>query len=302
MIESDDQVNIFISEAERPTLSLQYVDRYGNEYPYILRVMSYNLAAIGHHPNWENRVEMLAREINLARPDVIGLQEIRFHPTYNASLIGSIINLIGKNKQKFERHMLNDLLELIPEYKFSHWQPGMRYKDGIIEGVAVVSRYPIIETEHVNLGKSPKDGNHRVCMRAFIGHPCHDFIFYNTHLTYSKKGQIPQATKVCEFMNKSSNKKIPQILTGDFNIRKSYKAPLSVFTSQDSLKDAWRSANSDEKGFTFPSWNPKERLDYILYRGLIVPCMCSISGYALNKDIWPSDHCCIYADFLMLSE
>lgn len=264
--------------------------------------MSYNLAAIGHHPNWENRVEMIAREINQVRPDVIGLQEIRFHPTYNATLIKSLTNFIGTSNQKFDRHMLTDLLELIPEYRFSHWQPGMHYKDGIVEGVALVSRYPIIETEYADLGQNAEDGNLRVCLKAVIAHPKQEFLFYNTHLTYGKQGQIPQATEVLAFMNRTRCANLPQILTGDFNICKSYTAPLSILVAQDSLKDAWKSANGDENGFTFPSWNPKERLDYILYQGFKDPCLCSISGYALSKDSWPSDHCCVYADFLLYDE
>ena len=263
--------------------------------------MSYNLAAIGHHPNWENRVEMIAREINQIRPDILGLQEIRFHPTYNATLLGSISNLIGVSNQKFERHMLNDLLELIPEYRFSHWQPGMKYKDGIVEGVAIVSRYPIIETEFENLGKNAGDGNKRVCLKAQIAHPAQNLLFYNTHLTYAITGQVSQTTKLMNFINRTSAHDVPQILTGDMNIVKKFQAPLSVLVSQDSLKDAWRSANGDEKGFTYPSWNPKERLDYILYRNLPDPFLCSISGYAMNKDNWPSDHCSLYADFVIMS-
>jgi endonuclease/exonuclease/phosphatase family metal-dependent hydrolase len=292
---------LFVSNAEYPILSFQYVDQYGRENPYILRVMSYNLACMGHHPNWESRVEMIAREINQLRPDVLGLQEIRYHPTYNATLLGSLSNFLGASSKNFERHMLSDLLELIPEYRFSHWQPGMKYKDGFVEGLAIVSRYPIVETEFEKLGKNEKDGNKRICLKAQVAHPAHNFLFYTTHLTYAKIGQVGQTTKLMKFINRTAAHEVPQILTGDMNILKNFQAPLSILVSQDSLKDAWRSANGEEKGFTHPSWNPKQRLDYILYRHLPDPCLCSVSGYAMNKENWPSDHCSVYADFVIMS-
>lgn len=124
-------------------------------------------------------------------------------------------------------------------------------------------------------------------------------------MTYDCKGQLQQAHEILKFMNEENDGN-PQILVGDMNIKHNYELPGHLFEGKHTykeiygdLQDAWKVANGDEEGLTHPSWKPKHRLDRILFRNIENPPVCEVSGYAETKHIWPSDHCSVYADFII---
>ena len=269
------------------------------ETPCVLRIQTYNLAVFGLHPNWDKRVHMLAEEITRISADVIGIQEARHDPFYGSGpiqrKISGFLSSVS-DKKPSGRHMLDDLLSLVPQYPYYYWQPAMNYKDGIVEGIAVLSRFPISDIEFVKLTKSKGDGNRRVCLKATVKHPRNELQFFNTHMTYSVNGQVKQSEEIIKFMD-SQNQGSPQVLVGDLNIKNKFENPGLLLATQ--LVDVWKLLNSEDPGFTFPSWGPKERYDRILVRNLPGVLECGISGFAENKKQWPSDHCTLFADFLI---
>lgn len=121
----------------------------------------------------------------------------------------------------------------------------MHYEDGSIEGIAIASRYPIIEVKSVKLTQADDDFNQRSCLRAIISHPKKRIMFYNTHLTYGKKGQNTQASEILQFLNTDDDRQTPQILLGDMNLKRGHLSPADIFEGKlsesmpnEKLKDA----------------------------------------------------------------
>ncbi|CAG9309941.1 unnamed protein product [Blepharisma stoltei] len=279
--------------------------------PSILRVQSYNLAIFGKHKKWDERMHMIAQQIKEVNPDIIGVQEAKRDPLYGLYGVERVLtkfieNVAGSNYSAQGRDMMKDILELIPEYPYSYLHDSMHYSDGSTEGIGIISRFPISNIKHIQLSKSDSDGNSRSCLRATISHPMKNLLVYNTHLTYDLKGQVKQASEILRFIDSEDDKFTAQLLIGDMNSEEKYPQPMRLLEgisqeplSRGKLDDAWKSANGEEDGFTYPSWEPSERLDRIMFRNIEAPPVCEVTGYAETEDKWPSDHCTVFADFIL---
>ncbi|CAG9318352.1 unnamed protein product [Blepharisma stoltei] len=276
--------------------------------PSIIRVQTYNLATAAKHSNWDVRIHKIAQQIKNANPDIIGIQEACRNPNLGAdSMTNFISKIFGSsilNKAR-ERNMLDELLELLPEYPYHYSHESMIYKNGSTEGIAIISRYPIIDVRTAQLTKALGDSEERACLKVTIKHPKKIFSVFNTHMTYDPKGQLKQAQDILNFMNEE-NDGTPQILLGDMNIRKYYELPSRLLegkylfkSSKGGLIDSWKNGNMEGDGLTFPSWRPKERLDRIYFRNIEAPPICEVCGYGESEKIWASDHCSVYADFIL---
>ena len=100
------------------------------------KVMSLNLFNYNH---WELRIPLLQSIVQAEQPDVIGLQEVRARkvsPHYD------------------HRYQIETLHQMFPSYQFVY-QPAMRFAEGaseiVHEGVAILSRYPILDFDHLLL-------------------------------------------------------------------------------------------------------------------------------------------------------
>lgn len=202
--------------------------------------------------------------------------------------------------------MFKELLEMIPEYPYSYWLDSMHHTDGAIDGIAIISRYPIVDIKSIKLSNSSVDKNGRSCLRATISHPLKKLKIYNTHMTNERKSQVKQALDILKFIDQENVDNYPQILLGDFNIKYSFQAPAKIFEGgieqakgHCRLTDAWKEINKDEEGSTYPSWDPRQRHDRIYCRKISKPLLCQISGYAKNHKKWPSNHCTLFADFMI---
>lgn len=251
---------------------------------------------------------MIAQQIKKCSSDVIGIQEARKDPYYVKtsldSVVSRILDIFHKDRHT-SRDMMKDLMDLLPEYPYHYEHESMYYKDGIVESIALISRFPIANVKTIKLTKSPGDANQRSCLKATINHPKRQLSIFNTHMTYDSKGQILQSNEILGFMDQE-NDGSPQILTGDMNIKQSYEIPGHLFEGKykyrgktGDLKDAFKAANGDIEFPTHPSWKPKDRLDRIYFRNLDAPPVCEVCGYADSKTVWPSDHCSVFADFII---
>mmetsp|Transcript_3550 Transcript_3550/g.3321 ORF Transcript_3550/g.3321 Transcript_3550/m.3321 type:complete len:188 (-) Transcript_3550:77-640(-) len=171
---------------------------------------------------------MIAQQIKQISPDILGLQEVRYDPFYGLSK--SERALVEENEKiRFERHMMNDIMALLPEYPYSYWCDSMHYGDGSIEGISIVSRFPIIDIKATKLSSANDDGNKRSCVRGTVNHPKKRIFFYNTHVTYGTNGQNTQAAEILRFMDSENEGQIPQILVGDMNLYQRYQSPAHIF-------------------------------------------------------------------------
>lgn len=209
-----------------------------------LRVMSYNIhVGIGMDKKLDLR--RIADVINRERPDLVGLQEV-----------DRGVERTGRIDEIVELARLTGM-----EYAFA---PNLRYQGGWY-GVAVLSRLPILATEHrryANLRETERRGFIRVEVATASGQRL-DFV--TTHLDYQyEDGRLFETQQLMKALEAT---KTPLIIVGDFNDEpagSSYRLMLTRFA------DAWvsesRAASNDlAVAGTYPADKPVKRIDYIFY-------------------------------------
>ncbi len=158
-------------------------------------------------------------------------------------------------------------------------------------GNAVVSRFPFKSAETVAIPVSPDKTDDeyyepRCVIKAVAEIDGKDICFLVCHMGLSDKERIEAVKTICKLIDGTD---LPIILTGDFNT-----------TPDDSVLEPIyeRLCDSDEKAenkgvFTYASYSPEIKIDYIFYRGL--ECLYS----RVITEIY-SDHFPIIAEFYII--
>lgn len=115
-----------------------------------LKVLSFNVWNVNTvsegRNNYEKRMRRLAKICRESRSDVIGFQEVRFQD--------------GKG-ERLGPNQIGHLIEYLPEYQYIY-QPAQIQIDGlpkfVAEGLAFLSKYPIISHDYLFLKRNPRDG------------------------------------------------------------------------------------------------------------------------------------------------
>jgi endonuclease/exonuclease/phosphatase family metal-dependent hydrolase len=150
-----------------------------------------------------------------------------------------------------------------------------RYSPGSY-GNAILSRYPIINKKNHFLNS---EDDQRCCLEVKIAAPQFDLTVFNLHLGLKpterydnvKEIILPQVQAVCG----------PALLGGDFNAQPE-SAEIKLLT--DCLQDSFQ-VNSGENIYTFPSDQPRRRIDYIFFND----CW-SLNDYKITTHTLASDH------------
>jgi endonuclease/exonuclease/phosphatase family metal-dependent hydrolase len=260
-----------------------------------LRVLSWNLW--WRFGPWERRREAIAAVLDNLRPDVCGLQEIWAAPDDN--LAASMADELGMH------HVY------APSPAPGKWH--RRIGDTSVGvGDAVLSRWPISESEVGRLpaGDEPDEG--RTILYARVEAPHASVPFFVTHLN-SGWGQSAlrkeQVGAIAGFIREKSRDSHPPILAGDFNAPPDAdevrclvgKAPPPVRGFV--MADAWDYARPLEPGWTWDRRNPHvaatfepdARIDYVFVGppggdGLGQVLDAELFGTEPVGGVWASDH------------
>lgn len=252
-----------------------------------LDVMSVNIWNFNH---WRPRQRILRDSLIGAVPDLVGFQEVRSR---------------RRAETDESRFQVADLAELLPGYQYAY-APAMTFEEGEelhSEGLAVFSRYPILEVEAVPLSRDaddPGDFHQRLLLRARVAAPIGPVDFYVTHLSLSRDARLRTIEEIGRRV--AGPRDTPAVLVGDMNCV--FDDEAGDWAARYGLTDAWKALHPDQDGWTFNSWEPKSRIDYIFSRGLR-PEKVSIQGAESvpNERLWatggvrdmkdqlfPSDH------------
>ena len=214
----------------------------------------------------------------------------------------------------------------------------------------MLSRYPITDTDFLLLPRfwdDSEDNQHqRQCLRARvqIPGPWGAVELFTTHLSLSERARNASVKSMWNFVKSSStdaglqhdgtdgNVPTLQVVLGDFNAEPDSAAIQylqglrSLGRSRTDLKDAWLEVGHPEpeprsqdpevrrNALTFPSDDPKKRIDLILYRGdpgvtvndvAVVgqdaePSTADDPGHGMldmDSPMWASDHRGVVAEF-----
>lgn len=161
-----------------------------------LRVMTINLRR--QEDDWERRLPLIAAEIAQRGPDVIGLQEVMIIFGAAERIVERVVQLGG------------------PRYYISeHHKPGLLgWLTG--EGIAVMSRWPIVASRTVDLGSMRTAQLARVALPSGA-----TFDLFNTHLENGQTAEkdavrLVEAQDLMRFVEREDVCNVA-FLTGDFN-------------------------------------------------------------------------------------
>lgn len=203
----------------------------------IVRVLTFNILH-GATLKGDFNLEVIASVIRSANPDFVALQEVDYMTKRDGKL--DLATELGQRTRMvalFGRAM---------------------YFDGGEYGVGVLSRYTLLSSQ--NTGQPYTPGNEpRTALTVITMLSSGDTIsFISTHLDYKRddRDRVAQVRKINDMVSKSS---YPAILAGDLNCEPG-SAPIKI------LGELW--GNSDDPDHilpTFPSDNPVEKIDYVMF-------------------------------------
>jgi endonuclease/exonuclease/phosphatase family metal-dependent hydrolase len=215
-----------------------------------VKVMTYNIhAGIGTDDSYN--IDRIAETIRQSGADIIGLQEVDVHWGGRSQYENGIKNLA----EKLDMHYF-----FAPIYNmepYSSGNPRRRF------GVAVLSKYPILQSENHEIARlstqnsSPEPELAPGFAETLINVKGAKLWFYVTHLDYRADPAVRemQVADMLDVMSRHDNK----ILVGDMNATPEANELQPLFQR---FEDAWGVTHSDS-GLTYPAYSPTKRIDYI---------------------------------------
>ncbi len=280
-----------------------------------LRVVTYNMlhgfADRENDRTLDARLDLLAEELAMIRPDVILLQEASATPSTRH---GNVVDTL--------RVRLNDALA----------SDGMAYNSiyyaangsriiGFYEGSAVLSLHPIVDHEKLTYSaQSRTPPERRIAVRATINVHGTEIDFFSTHLTNQDEVRrgIPvvdlQARELSGVLRSLVDAGGLVVIGGDFNAPPDSAVVASMLAV--GARDAWSHAAPGSPGGTSlrgsisdPDAELARRIDYIFVAGegldlyfvsriLDHPRILDGSGIddSTAGPLWPSDHAGVMAE------
>jgi endonuclease/exonuclease/phosphatase family metal-dependent hydrolase len=252
--------------------------------------------------DWKSRFEAIARTLEELRPDLVCLQEV------------------------WQENNDNQAAALAQRLGMTHAFALERAMDGVDQGVALLSRWPLTAVAHRTLAVPPEMKDPTVALRAVVQGPRGPLLLVTTHLApypHRSAERERQVRSLVEFLAEPHEPAIDlsgrSILAGDFNAppdsdeirlltgRRSPPRPGWVFL------DAWETAGDGSPGYTMSRTNPNAaplllpnlRWDYIFVRwpsgrpgGVGHPLHAEVVGVEARDGVVPSDHYAVVADLL----
>jgi endonuclease/exonuclease/phosphatase family metal-dependent hydrolase len=275
------------------------------EAPAALRVVTFNLLHGGpssglwgddHH--LDARLDLVVRELREIEPDIVGLQESSINGRRHvAARLAAQLGLHWAHASATRRVSGIGVLD-----RLLVW--AMNFE----EGPAVLARWPISETEVLDLPRCVKFYDPRVVLRAAVETPRGRLQVFSTHLSHDPC----QARRVGEIVRAHAGP-LPALLMGDFNASESTEW-MRALVRDGALIDAYRAANPEAAGPTVwqrpdaPSPTVTRRVDFIFVQpGTALPARVRSSEVVLatpgrlanGVTLWPSDHYGVVAELAL---
>lgn len=155
-------------------------------------------------------------------------------------------------------------------------------------GNAILTKYPIKSVENIPIpdpeNKSePAYYESRCVIRATVEVDGVDVCWLVCHMGLAKLERVNAVEVICRLIDETD---MPVILMGDFNIEPDGEVLIPIRERLLDTADLCESARE----YTYPSVNPRKKIDYIFYRGL------RCNGAETLHDVI-ADHLPVVADF-----
>ena len=222
-------------------------------YSMDMKVTSLNLAG---YKNWTDRKATIVSYLETTASDIVFLQEVKFNIEYSPYT---------------QSRYLNSMLST--PYPHSQTSVSRIFESGgneSREGLAVLSKYPIVDSEIIVLKKRADDKHTRIIQKVSVLAGGQTVNFTNVHFSnndYSDE-QLEETLKITKSRNETS------VILGDFNI-------FDIQTVSDLYSSDYRASTDFFQYISFPSENVT--LDYVL-----VPRDYGFTSLSIGENL--SDH------------
>ncbi len=226
---------------------------------------------------WEGRAPLLVEQLVALDLDAIGLQEVHVPSGQAAWIVTQANGRRGQGRRPYSLFQTN-------KTGLARWR----------EGIAVMTRLPIVEKERLDLR-----GGDRVAQRVRLRLPTGGTIdFYNTHLHHERDAtelRREQALRLRDWLAERAGG--PQVLVGDLNAEPS-AAPVRLL--EERLRSAYAAVHGREPDRTAPTplregWESVRGhvIDYILVNDVVEVHEASVAfdqADAADPRLYASDH------------
>ena len=272
------------------------------EAPGAVRVVTFNLlhggpgsGLLGDDEHLDDRLALVARELRGVHPDVVGLQESSITSgRHVAARLASDLGLHWAHASATRRVSRIGVVDTLLVW-------AMNFE----EGPAILSRWPIVETEVIDLPRCARFYDPRVVLRAALETPRGRLQAFSTHLAHDGC----QARRLAEIVRAHAGP-LPALVMGDFNASESTET-IQTLVREAGFIDVYRVANPTDTGPTVwqrpraPDPTVTRRVDFIfMVPGSAVRARVRSSRVILatpgrladGTALWPSDHYGVLAD------
>jgi endonuclease/exonuclease/phosphatase family metal-dependent hydrolase len=236
------------------------------------------------------RTPILA-ELEGVKPDVIGLQEVWFAD--GSDLASEIAELLGYEVVATEAE------------DSTHWHRLFGGGEDFGVGNAVLSRWPIAESEVLRLVADDESDQSRLALSTDIDTPFGSLRFVTTHLNSGWTDSAIRSRQLSELVRWLAGMPEPDLqllLTGDMNAGPGSDEIQEILKDTTGLVDAWDWARPSDRGFTWDRANPRVvgpepsyRIDYVFTD--MGSCVVDAELFGLGGLMPPSDHYGVAVDF-----
>lgn len=203
----------------------------------IVKVLSFNILH-GATTKGDFNLDNIAKVIEDTNPDLVALQEVDYK-TNRAKKYDLATELGWRTK-------------MAPLFARAMYYDGGGYGEGIL------SKYSFLSTRNVPLPCSPGNEPRAAAEASVILSSGDTITFIGTHFDHTRdeRDRIAQASEVNKVY---ADHPFPMILAGDLNAQPGSK-------TIDILESFWTSSyEKDNPEPTFPSDNPRVKIDYVMY-------------------------------------
>ena len=219
-----------------------------------MKITCLNLAG---YKNWSNRESLIIKYLDKVQSDIVFFQEVKYNPDI------SILD---------QAQLINSMLSASYQYSQSAISRTYITSDGkeSREGLSVLSKYPIIESEILVLKKRNDDHHTRIIQNVdiLVGGQLQKF----TNVHFSNNSYSDEQLKEVLSIIKQRDEK--RIIVGDFNIA-------DINSVSHLFSERYISSFSQSKYISFPS--EAATFDHIL-----IPSEYKFTSFSLGENL--SDH------------
>jgi endonuclease/exonuclease/phosphatase family metal-dependent hydrolase len=260
-----------------------------------LKIVTLNLW--GEQPPLARRMQLAADGLRALGPDVVALQEVRQVPDTLPNQAETLAAALGMEH---------------------YFEPATPWGGGD-EGLAILSRYPIVERRVHELPHAVPT-ERRLCLGIVTATPDGPMQIFTTHLNYrlTDGGKREDQIVALDELIAATPSELPKILCGDFNATPDsdeirFLRGLHTAAGRRTFwQDAWERRQGRADGFTWARANPytarlrwlerDRRLDYIFVsplrrdgRGVVHDCRIVLDRAAADG-AYASDHFALLAE------